>query len=95
MCVGKPVILENLPDGSSGLPDAATNTQAASSSMTAEAGSKVAGKPAAGIKAKQSLGKRRPSAAALKGQQMTEVVEISDDDESGFAPDAKVSRARY
>lgn len=90
-------MLESLPDSSSGLADVAINVQAASSSRAAEAGSKVAGKPAAGIKAKQSLGKRGPSAAASSSQHMAEVVEISDDDaeENDFVPNAKVSRARH
>lgn len=95
VCVGKAVVLESLPDSLSGAADAATDTQAASSSMAAEAGSKSAGKPTVGVKAKQSLGKRKPSAAASKAHHMTEVVEISDDDDNDFAPDAKVSRARH
>ena len=88
-------MLESLPDSSSGSANVAINAQAASSSRAAEAGSKIAGKPAAGIKAKQSLGKRRPSAAASKVQRMAEVVEISDDEENDFVSDAKMSRARH
>ena len=84
------MVLESLPDSSSGAADVDTKTQAASSSTAAEAG-----KSAAGIKAKQSLGKRRPSAAASKACLATEVVEISDDEEHDFVSDAKISRARH
>ena len=88
---GKKVVLESLPDSSCAA-EFVTDTQAASSSA-AEAGSTIAGKTAAGVKSRQSLGKRRPSAAPSKKKHTTtDVVEISDDDDDDFVPDAKVSR---
>lgn len=92
---GKPVVLESLPKSSSGTADLATNTQAAPSRTGAEANSKVIGKSKAGAKGKQSLGTKRPSAAASKAHHtVTEVLEISDDDNE-FLPDTKVARAHH
>lgn len=86
------VILESLPD-STGAGDLVTNPQTVSPSRAAQAGSKVAGKTAGGIEPKQSLGKKRLSAAGFSLQgRVTEVVEISDDDDNDFLPDPKLCR---
>ncbi|KAL3130511.1 hypothetical protein ABBQ38_15564 [Trebouxia sp. C0009 RCD-2024] len=83
---GKVVVLESLPD-SSCAPDLVPHTQPASSSRAAQAGGRVAGRTAAHVEPKQSAGQKRPSAAEI-----TEVLEISDDDDNEFLPDPKVSR---
>lgn len=85
-CAGKVVVLESLPD-SSCAPDLVPHTQPASSSRAAQAGGRVAGRTAAHVEPKQSAGQKRPSAAEI-----TEVLEISDDDDNEFLPDPKVSR---
>lgn len=90
---GKAIVLESLPDLSSGTADLAISTQAAPSRTGAEASSKVTGKSKAGAKGKQSLGTKRQSAAASKAQHtMPEVLEISDDDDE-VLPGTKVARA--